>query len=63
MVTCITICLAFEWEAITYSELIHPKVEPEIAFLLAEDLQGENVTAEDVIEGYEVCGTCARNYR
>lgn len=24
--------LAFEWEAVCYSELIHPKVEPEIAF-------------------------------
>lgn len=41
--------LGFEWEPITFSELIHPKVEPEIAFLLAEDLQGENVTAEDVL--------------
>ncbi len=42
--------LALEWEAITFSELIHPKVEPEIAFLLAEDLQGENITAEDVLK-------------
>ncbi|KRF67260.1 4-oxalocrotonate decarboxylase [Bacillus sp. Soil768D1] len=42
--------LAFEWEAVQYSELIHPKVEPEIAFLLAEDLQGENITAEDVVK-------------
>ena len=41
--------LAFEWEAIQYSELIHPKVEPEIAFLLAEDLKGVNITAEDVM--------------
>lgn len=42
--------LAFEWEPIHFSELIHPKVEPEIAFLLAEDLQGENITAEEVIK-------------
>jgi len=41
--------LAYEWEAINFSELIHPKVEPEIAFLIAEDLQGESITAEDVI--------------
>ncbi|TQR19609.1 2-keto-4-pentenoate hydratase [Psychrobacillus vulpis] len=42
--------LAYEWEAIQFSELIHPKVEPEIAFLLSEDLQGENITAEDVLK-------------
>lgn len=42
--------LGFEWEAIQFSELIHPKVEPEIAFLMAEDLQGVNVTAEDVLQ-------------
>ena len=42
--------LAYEWEAINFSDLIHPKVEPEIAFLLAEDLQGEYVTADDVIQ-------------
>ena len=41
--------LAFEWEAIKHSELIHPKVEPEIAFLLAEDLEGVDITAEDVM--------------
>lgn len=42
--------LAFEWEAIDCSKLIHPKVEPEIAFLLAEDLQGEHITAQDVLQ-------------
>lgn len=42
--------LALEWEAIDCSKLIHPKVEPEIAFLLAEDLQGEDITEEDVIK-------------
>jgi 2-oxo-3-hexenedioate decarboxylase len=42
--------LSFEWEAINYAELIHPKAEPEIAFLLGEDLHGENITAEDVLK-------------
>ncbi|QTD39438.1 2-keto-4-pentenoate hydratase [Sporosarcina sp. Te-1] len=42
--------LALEWEPIQLSGLIHPKVEPEIAFLLAEDLQGENITVEDVLK-------------
>lgn len=41
--------LGFEWEAVQFSKLIHPKVEPEIAFLIAEDLQGVNVTAADVL--------------
>ena len=41
--------LALEWEVVNFSELIHPKAEPEIAFLLGEDLQGTDVTAEDVI--------------
>lgn len=42
--------LALEWEPIHMSGLIHPKVEPEIAFLLGEDLQGEDITAEDVLK-------------
>ncbi|MED1470372.1 2-keto-4-pentenoate hydratase [Bacillus salipaludis] len=42
--------LGFEWEGISYSGLIHPKVEPEIAFLLDKDLQGENITGEDVLQ-------------
>ncbi|MGN7399580.1 2-keto-4-pentenoate hydratase [Cytobacillus praedii] len=42
--------LAFEWEPISFSQFIHPKVEPEIAFLLAEDLKGENITIEDVLK-------------
>ncbi|PUB11674.1 2-keto-4-pentenoate hydratase [Paenisporosarcina sp. OV554] len=41
--------LSFEWEAVAFSDLIHPKIEPEIAFLMAEDLQGINISAEDVI--------------
>ncbi|MEK4026390.1 2-keto-4-pentenoate hydratase [Sporosarcina sp. FSL W7-1283] len=42
--------LSTEWEPINYSDLIHPKVEPEIAFLLGADLEGEDVTAEEVIK-------------
>lgn len=42
--------LSLESDAIDYSQLIHPKVEPEIAFLLGEDLQGENVTADEVLK-------------
>lgn len=41
--------LAYEWQPIKRSQLIHPKAEPEIAFFLDRDLQGENVTEEDVI--------------
>lgn len=41
--------LALEWEPLSYSRFIHPKAEPEIAFLMGEDLQGTNVTAEDVL--------------
>lgn len=42
--------LAFEWESVKASQFIHPKAEPEIAFIMGEDLQGTNVTAEDVIK-------------
>lgn len=41
--------LAYEWEPLNYSALIHPKVEPEIAFFIGEDLQGESITETDVI--------------
>jgi 2-keto-4-pentenoate hydratase len=34
---------------IATSELIAPMVEPEIAFVLGQDLRGPNVTAEDVL--------------
>ncbi|MEB2631183.1 fumarylacetoacetate hydrolase family protein [Peribacillus frigoritolerans] len=42
--------LSTEWEPIDSKELIHPKAEPEIAFLIGEDLQGTNVTSEDVLK-------------
>jgi 2-oxo-3-hexenedioate decarboxylase len=41
--------LALEWEPVDYRTFIHPKAEPEIAFMMAEDLQGTNVSAEDVL--------------
>src|SRR5690625_72327 len=41
--------LAFEWEPIDRSTLIHPKAEPEIAFFIDEDIQGENITEEDIL--------------
>jgi 2-oxo-3-hexenedioate decarboxylase len=41
--------LTLEWEPIDFQELIHPKAEPEIAFMIGEDFQGTNVTAEDVL--------------
>jgi 2-oxo-3-hexenedioate decarboxylase len=41
--------LSLEWEPVSFNELIHPKAEPEIAFFINEDLQGTNITAEDVL--------------
>tara|TARA_B100000029_G_scaffold511609_1_gene606113 strand:- start:183 stop:950 length:768 start_codon:yes stop_codon:yes gene_type:complete len=38
------------------SQFIHPRVEPEIVFTLANDLSGSNITKEDVMEATEsVC--------
>ena len=34
-------------------ELIHPRCEPEIVFILGEDLAGPNVTANDVLDATE----------
>ncbi|WP_053362612.1 fumarylacetoacetate hydrolase family protein [Bacillus sp. FJAT-27251] len=36
-------------ETILVSDYIHPKVEPEIGFVLKEDLTGPNVSAEEVL--------------
>ncbi|WP_408011122.1 2-keto-4-pentenoate hydratase [Pseudalkalibacillus sp. A8] len=41
--------LAYEWEPVDFHQLIHPKAEPEIAFLMGEDLKGDNVTTEEVL--------------
>lgn len=37
-------------DSISMSNYIHPKVEPEIGFILAEDLEGPNVTLDDVLQ-------------
>lgn len=42
--------LAPEWEPVQYCDFIHPKAEPEIAFLINEDIQGTSVTAEDILK-------------
>ncbi|RAI21140.1 2-keto-4-pentenoate hydratase, partial [Rhodobium orientis] len=36
--------------SIRMNELIHPKVEAEIAFVLGEDIEGPGVTKEQVLE-------------
>lgn len=41
--------LAHEWTPIKRSELIHPKIEPEIAFFIEEDIVGDNITEEDIL--------------
>lgn len=41
--------MGYEGEAVALSELIAPKVEPEIAFVLKEDLQGPGITVADVL--------------
>ena len=38
--------------------LIHPKVEPEIAFVLGRDLEGPGVTASDVLDATEGVAAC-----
>ncbi len=35
---------------VVVDELIHPRVEPELVFVLAEDLSGPGVTADDVLD-------------
>ena len=42
--------LAYEWEPFYCSELIHPKIEPEIAFFIGEDILGENITEENILQ-------------
>jgi 2-oxo-3-hexenedioate decarboxylase len=43
--------------AIALDELIHPRAEPEIVFVLARDLAGPGVTGQEVLEATEsVCG-------
>lgn len=35
---------------VSLGELIHPRIEPELVFVLAEDLAGPNVTADDALD-------------
>src|SRR5699024_10005777 len=42
-----------EGDSISVSDYIHPKVEPEIGFILKEDLEGPEVTALDVLPAAE----------
>jgi 2-oxopent-4-enoate hydratase len=41
--------MAYEGDPLSLTELIAPKVEPEIAFVLKEDLTGPGVTVADVL--------------
>ena len=38
---------------LNYSELIHPKAEPEIAFIMGSDLSGDNLSIADVMDAVE----------
>lgn len=42
--------LAYEWEPIVRSELIHPLVEAEIAFFIAETIDPETITKEELLK-------------
>lgn len=42
--------LSHEWEPIKSQELIHPKIEPEIAFFIGEDIEGDHITEEDILK-------------
>ncbi|MFJ7826966.1 2-keto-4-pentenoate hydratase [Psychrobacillus sp. NPDC096623] len=42
-----------EGESISIDDYIHPKVEPEIGFVLSRDLEGPGVTALDVLSATE----------
>jgi 2-keto-4-pentenoate hydratase len=62
--------VVYEGEALTFSQLIQPKVEGEIAFLLKKDLKGPGVTAasvltatEGVMPAIEVIDSRVRNWK
>lgn len=44
--------------AVDLSARIHPKVEPEVAFVLAEEVTGVGVTAADVLAATEAVAPC-----
>lgn len=43
-------------DAVVVSELIHPRVEPEIVLVMAEELRGPGVTAADVLAATRAVG-------
>jgi 2-oxo-3-hexenedioate decarboxylase len=43
-----------EDSVVDLNELIHPRCEPEIVFVLAEDLAGPGITANDVLDATDV---------
>lgn len=45
--------LAKEWEPIRRSELIHPKVEPELAFFIGKDIAGDEITVEEIVHAID----------
>ncbi len=45
-------------EEVDLDTLIHPKVEPEIAFVLGRDLSGPEVTAHDVLDATAALAPC-----
>jgi len=47
-----------EGEPLSRSELIQPKVEPELAFILGRDLAGPGVTADDALAATEYLAPC-----
>ncbi|WP_209344407.1 fumarylacetoacetate hydrolase family protein [Flavonifractor sp. AGMB03687] len=36
-------------EDLSYSQVLHPKVEPELAFIMGQDIQGAYITAPDIM--------------
>jgi len=42
--------LTYEWEPLDCTYLIHPKTEPEIAFYIDKDIQGDNITEKDILK-------------
>jgi 2-oxopent-4-enoate/cis-2-oxohex-4-enoate hydratase len=57
-------------DSVAASQLIQPRIEGEVAFLLARDLQGPGITNADVIQAtqsvlpcFEICDSRIRNWR
>lgn len=54
----LTDAMVVEGEDVDLDALIHPKVEPEIAFVLRRDLSGPGVTAADVLDASAALAPC-----